>query len=104
MGRKLSERSALLQQALTYVYVCGGSGQQQQVTRSAERLEPSGRWEPLAAMAQRRFGGASAVLQGCFYVCGGSEEHRGLNSAERFDPKRGREKMAVGRRSATVDD
>lgn len=90
MRSKLSEHTSAIQEALTWLYVCGGSGHQQQVHSALERLEASsGRWEALPAMAQRRFGSASAVLGGKLYVCGGSEEHQALNSAERFDPVRG---------------
>lgn len=90
MAHKLSERAPAIQEALTWLYVCGGSGHQQQVRSSVERLDPStGHWEALPAMAQRRFGSSSAVLDGCLYVCGGSEDQQALNSAERFNPARG---------------
>eukprot|EP00438_Fugacium_kawagutii_P028049 Skav208429 [mRNA] locus=scaffold2953:515360:527067:+ [translate_table: standard] len=90
MAHKLSERAPAIQEALTWLYVCGGSGHQQQVRSSVERFDPNtGHWEALPAMALRRFGSSSAVLDGCLYVCGGSEDQQALNSAERFNPARG---------------
>ncbi|CAJ1447213.1 unnamed protein product [Effrenium voratum] len=89
MAGKLAERRPAIQEALTWLYVCGGSDHQQ-VRSSVERLDPSsGQWEALPPMLQRRFGNTSAVLDGCLYVCGGSEDHVALNSAERFNPALG---------------
>lgn len=86
LAEKLAGNAFALQDALTWLFVVGGSDHME-VRRSGERLDPStGLWEALPAMQQRRFAASSAVLGGCLYVCGGSEQHGALNTAERFDP------------------
>ncbi|CAE7365061.1 Klhl10 [Symbiodinium pilosum] len=89
LQQKLGCNAPTLQDALTWLFVVGGSDHME-VRRSGERLDPStGLWEALPPMHQRRFAASSAVLNGCLYVCGGSEQHGALSTAERFDPSSG---------------
>lgn len=79
-----------------YLYVCGGSSDDDDYLNSAERFDPSARrWESLPPMGTQRACAAAAALQGQLYVCGGETGTSGLNdfvaldTAERFNPRAG---------------
>jgi len=73
------------------LYVCGGAGEE--FGASIERFNMSAfKWEPRKGMHMPRFGHTATVMAGNLYAIGGAkEEGHGWNTAERYNPIKGKQ-------------
>ena len=76
-------------------YVVGGLDEAGEALATAECLDESGEWTPIAPLNVARSGSVAAALSGRVIVAGGwGGDGEALASAEAYDPKRGRWSLA----------